>query len=86
LITVAALVLVLSSCTGLGPGGPSKSTPARSSRPSASASPTHSGQVNVYAGAGAGKLSPTAQLAQNLVYVPSNTTNTVQVIDPSPSR
>jgi DNA-binding beta-propeller fold protein YncE len=45
-------------------------------------SPTAAGTIDVYLGAGAGKLSATAQRARSLVYVPNNTTDTVQVVDP----
>ena len=81
-----AAVLLLSSCSGQGPGNASGS--ATSSRPgsSASAGPksaTSAGHVNVYAGAGAGKLSATAKQAKGLVYVPNSVANTVQVIDPA---
>ena len=81
-----AAVLLLSSCSGQGPGNASGS--ATSSRPgsSASAGPksaTSAGHVNVYAGAGAGKLSATAKQAKSLVYVPNSVANTVQVIDPA---
>jgi len=44
---------------------------------------TSTGRVNVYAGAGAGKLSDTAKKARALVYVPNSAANTVQVIDPT---
>ena len=44
------------------------------------------GTGNVYAGAGAGKLSVTARRARSLIYVPNNTTDTVQVIDPKTLR
>jgi YVTN family beta-propeller protein len=40
------------------------------------------GTVNVYAGAGPGKLSATARRAKSLIYVPNTTADTVQVIDP----
>jgi YVTN family beta-propeller protein len=84
-VAVSAVAL-LSSCAGLGPRDAVKSTPTRSSRPSSAApsaaASTSAGPVNVYAGATAGKLSATAKLAKSLVYVPNNTTNTVQVIDP----
>jgi YVTN family beta-propeller protein len=55
-------------------------TPAASS--SATSPPASTGAVNIYAGAGAGKLSKTARRARSLVYVPNSGANTVQVIDP----
>ena len=90
LITCASAVILLSSCTGQATGNASKSVQTRSlpsgSAASSSRSPTSAtsaGTVNVYAGAGAGRLSATARAAKTLVYVPNNTTNTVQVIDPA---
>jgi YVTN family beta-propeller protein len=84
------VVLLLSSCTGQATGNASKSVQTRSLPPGSAASssrsptsPTSAGTVNVYAGAGAGRLSATARAAKTLVYVPNNTTNTVQVIDPA---
>jgi YVTN family beta-propeller protein len=44
------------------------------------------GTVNVYAGTRSGDLSATARRAKNLVYVPNNLTDTVQVIDPTTFR
>ncbi len=84
-------MLLLSSCTGNVPGDASRSvstTAARSGLPVSSGrtsptSPTSVGPVNVYAGAGAGKLSPIAKRAKSLVYVPNSVANTVQVIDPA---
>ena len=90
MITCASAVILLSSCTGQATGNASKSVQTRSlpsgSAASSSRSPTSAtsaGTVNVYAGAGAGRLSATARAAKTLVYVPNNTTNTVQVIDPA---
>lgn len=59
-------------------------TPESSLAPSLSrqASPALAARFNVYAGAGSGKLSRTAQQAKSLVYVPNTTADTVQVIDP----
>jgi YVTN family beta-propeller protein len=57
---------------------PTSPTSLRSVTSSTSARP-----VNVYAGAGAGKLSATAKKAKSLVYVPNSLANTVQVIDPT---
>jgi len=50
--------------------------------PAPGRSATLTGQVNVYAGAGAGMLSATAKKARPLVYVPNGAANTMQVIDP----
>jgi YVTN family beta-propeller protein len=81
-------VLLLSSCVAQASGDISRSTPTRALPPRRPASaPTssgilRSGTLNVYAGAGAGMLSATARRAKDLVYVPNNTTDTVQVIDP----
>jgi len=44
--------------------------------------PAAPGPANIYAGAGAGKLSATAKRAKSLVYVPNSQADTVQVIDP----
>jgi YVTN family beta-propeller protein len=52
------------------------------SHPSSSPIPASPGPANIYAGAGAGKLSETAKRAKSLVYVPNSQANTVQVIDP----
>jgi YVTN family beta-propeller protein len=91
-LAAAATVLLLSSCTAQSTGnassdprGPTASSGSRasSSAPTSSAGTTLAGTGNVYAGTGAGKLSTTALRAKNLVYVPNNTTDTVQVIDPA---
>jgi YVTN family beta-propeller protein len=65
------------STTSSGPTAPTSTTSASSSTP-----PARAKVLNVYAGAGAGKLSATAKRAKSLVYVPNNTSDTVQVIDP----
>ena len=93
----AAAMLLLSSCSGSISGdatGSASTTTARSGPPGSSTpgsptspgSSTSVGPVNVYAGAGAGKLSPVAKRARNLVYVPNGAANTVQVIDPATFR
>ena len=95
-LAVAAVgaVFLLSSCAGQAAGDPSMSatttpTPSGSATPSGPASPTSrdaaapAGPVNVYAGTGPGKLSPTAKRAKSLVYVPNSLADTVQVIDPT---
>jgi YVTN family beta-propeller protein len=51
--------------------------------PTTPTSVSSTGPVNVYAGAGVGKLSDTARKARALVYVPNSGANTVQVIDPT---
>ena len=94
---VAAVVLLLSSCSVQVPGDTSTSartTPSRSGAPTSSVttsptspvSPASSSPVNVYAGAAAGMLSETAKQARSLVYVPNSMANTVQVIDPKTFR
>ena len=68
---------------------PAPSTPVSPLSPTSPTSPTSAtqvGPVNVYAGAGAGRLSPVAKRAKNLVYVPNGAANTVQVIDPRTFR
>ena len=70
-------------------GPPASSPPVSPLSPTSPTSPTSAAQVgpvNVYAGAGAGKLSPVAKRAKNLVYVPNGAANTVQVIDPTTFR
>jgi YVTN family beta-propeller protein len=52
----------------------------------ASAAVRAAGPVNIYDGAGAGKLSATAKHARSLVYVPNTVSDTVQVIDPRTFR
>jgi len=89
---VATVVLLLSACSAQASGelASGRTTPSsagsitksRSTSPFSTASVSSAGRVNVYADAGAGRLSPTAKLARSLVYVPNNTADTVQVIDP----
>jgi YVTN family beta-propeller protein len=60
---------------------PTRSNPAPSmSVPSASASPT---VVNVYAGAGPGRISPALAGDRPLIYVPNSQSDDVTVIDPA---
>jgi len=97
-MVVAAFILLLSACAGPASGNdasvqdrplrPAASTPA-APKPHASQAPSSPitaspdpGPVNIYAGAGAGNLSPTAKRAKSLVYVPNSQADTVQVIDP----
>jgi len=92
--SAAVAVLLLASCTGQVPGQTSRSAQttaagsgtARSSVPTSPRPAASAGPLNVYAGAGAGKLSPVAKRAKNLVYVPNGAANTVQVIDPTTFR
>ena len=68
---------------------PAPSAPLSPLSPTSPTSPTSAtqvGPVNVYAGAGAGELSPVAKRAKNLVYVPNGAANTMQVIDPTTFR
>ena len=68
---------------------PAPSAPLSPLSPTSPTSPTSAtqvGPVNVYAGAGAGELSPVAKRAKNLVYVPNGEANTMQVIDPTTFR
>ena len=77
------------STTTARPGPPASSTPTSPLSPTSPTSPTSAtqvGPVNVYAGAGAGRLSPVAKRAKNLVYVPNGAANTMQVIDPTTFR
>jgi YVTN family beta-propeller protein len=83
-----ATILLLGSCTSQASGVDSRSdvsTGSRSGSPGPK-SPTSVGPVNVYAGAGAGKLSATAKQAESLVYVPNSGAHTMQVIDPTTFR
>jgi YVTN family beta-propeller protein len=96
--TVRGLGLVLvvliagSACTTQGTTGSSTaSVPPTSSSTTAGPSSTPAGRtipapLNVYAAAGAGRLSPTALRARPLVYVPNSLSNTVDVIDPRTYR
>jgi YVTN family beta-propeller protein len=60
---------------------PKSSTTTVTSRPTPTDSPTTTTPVNVYAGAGPGKFSPAVFGAKQYVYVPSNDSGTVTVID-----
>jgi len=95
-MAVAATILLLSACTGPASGEaawvqtrPPRSAASTSAAPKlpesrASSSPISAAPrpANVYAGAGAGKLSSAAKRAKSLVYVPNSQADTVQVIDP----
>jgi len=95
-MAVAVTIFLLSACAGPASGkadsvqtrplrsASSTSAPPMSpaSHPSSAAISAPPGPVNIYAGAGAGKLSATAKRAKSLVYVPNSQADTVQVIDP----
>ena len=70
-----------SSTSSTSPTSSSLTSPSPTSLSPESA-PKSAPKVNVYAGAGAEKLSATARRAKSLVYVPNSTADTVQVIDP----
>jgi len=91
-VGAAAVVgLLLSSCVSQGAGAESTTVlgtpsgavpPARKPSTVARRPTTSPTTVNIYAGAGAGRLSATARRAKSLVYVPNSAANTMQVIDP----
>ena len=99
-VGAVAAVLLLSSCSGnvsgdatgsvstttARSGSPASSPPVSPTSPTSPTSATQVGPLNVYSGAGAGKLSPVAKRAKDLVYVPNGAANTVQVIDPTTFR
>jgi YVTN family beta-propeller protein len=87
-----AVLGLLTACSAA-PGGatskhsPSSGAPSSSSQSARSAQAAQdAAQVNVYAAAGAGALSPVAAAARPMVYVPNTMSNTVQLIDPSTYR
>ena len=96
LMAAAVAILLLSACSGPASGNAASvqtrplrsaaSTSAAPTLPESPASPSPNlaapGPANIYAGAGAGKLSTTAKRAKGLVYVPNSQADTVQVIDP----
>jgi len=95
-LTVALLVATaVSGCAGTnadhpGANASSSGTGANPSRTDAAdastAKPSAGAGVNVYSGAGADALSPTARQAREMVYVPNTMSNTVQLIDPHTYR
>jgi YVTN family beta-propeller protein len=91
-LVAAALALIVAACSGqssrtVTPEAPSNGATGSASKQSApSPQPAASERLNVYAAAGAGRLSVAARAAKPLVYVPETISGDVRVIDPRTFR